>query len=126
MTMMDAIRMLLFDYGCAMFLWAERFTRAVGARGDRAGEGRGCWAVWCGTGKQYGATRVTVSCSALRRHRNLPGAQEKQGFLLFRNHAGSESVLTEEEYSVKTLPFCGLLTVNFLGLCHFCNGEEYQ
>lgn len=67
-----------------------------------------------------------MSCRAPRRHGNLPGAQEKQGLLLLRNHAGSEGVLAKEEYFVKTLPFCGLLAVNLLGFCHFCNGEEYQ
>ena len=67
-----------------------------------------------------------MSYRALRRHRNLPGSQEKQGLLLLRNHAGSEGVLTWEKYFVKTLPFCGLLAVNLFGLCHFWNGGEYQ
>lgn len=26
----------------------------------------------------------------------------------------------------RKLPFCGPLAVHFLGLCHFCYGEEYQ
>lgn len=67
MAVMDTIRMLLFDHGCAIFLWEEWFMLAMGAPGHRAHERRGYWAVWCGwlAGKQHGA----VMCSCIGRLR---------------------------------------------------------
>lgn len=115
---MYTTRMLLFDHGCVVFLCKGRFMLAMGTPGARACEGRGCWAAWCGWLAARGHAllpyrEATGSCGAPRRHRNLPRAQDKQGLLLLRNQAGSEGVLTEEEYFVKTLPFCGLLPINF-------------
>lgn len=66
--MMDTIWMLLSDHGCAVFLW---LTLAVVPE-DRAWEGRGQALLLY--------QEVTGSCSGLRRHRNLPGAQDKAGF----------------------------------------------
>lgn len=114
--------MLLFDHSCVVILCEERFMLATGAPGDRACEGRGRWAAWCGwpAGRQAArghaglpCREAAESCRAPRRHRNLARAQDRQGLLLLRSQAGSEGVLTEEEYFVKTLPFCGLRAINF-------------
>lgn len=63
-------RSLLFDHGCAVFLW---LMLAVVPE-DRAWEGRGQALLLY--------QEVTGSYSGLRSHRNLPGAQDKQGLLL--------------------------------------------
>lgn len=68
MAVMDTVWMLLFDHGCAVFLW---LMLAVVPE-DRAWEGRGQALLLY--------QEVTGSCSGLRRHRNLPGAQDKAGF----------------------------------------------
>lgn len=134
---MYTIRTLLFDHGCVVVLCEEWFMLAKGARGTEPVRAGGCWAAWCGWPAGRQAARghaglpyreATGSCRAPRRHRNLPRAQDKQGLLLLRSQAGSEGVLTEEEYFVKNSsslwPTCYKFSIH--GLCHFCNGEEYQ